>query len=411
MNVSPTAVVVATLAFGSIPALAQDAAIQGEGYQVGERSVVHPSVGAQTGYASNIFYDDDNTIGAGLLRIVGQLSLEPLDDKNGRPADFKYSAGLRLEYQEFLSGNTNVTSQRNLGIGADLLLGLKAASEFPITFEDHFIRTNRPTNFESASTLSRDINSFKAGIAYVPAGRNIAGRLHYTNKIDIFENDSSANFASRLLNEVKLGVDWQFLPITRFFAEASYGLNSGIATNSTKVSSSPMRGIAGAASAITESITLRAHGGYALGSYSAGPSYSSFIYHLEGGYRYSPVGRARLIFDRNFSDSINANFYGDYMAKFALDQQVQRVLVEADAAVRLRSYGGVPSLIGPTASRDDLILSAGIRGSLELRSWVMLEATYRTQIVETDFVAMTDGQADDPGYATHQILVGANAAF
>ncbi len=412
MKFSPTAAVVALLMGCSATALAQDAVIQGSGYQVGERTVVHPTVGAQTGYVSNVFFEDGDSTGAGTLRILGQLSLAPMEDvsdKGGTPPDYKFSAGARFEYQEFLSGNDNVTAQRNLGLGADLLLGVKPASEFPITVEDHFVRTNRPTNFESASTLARDINSFRAGVAYVPAGRNISGRLHYTNTVDFFEGQSS--FANRLLNDFTLGVDWQFLPITRFFVNASYGLNSGLGGDSTKVSSTPMRGTAGVATALTESITLRTHAGYAIGSYSTGASFASYIYHLEGGYRYSPVGRVALIFDRDFRDSINANYYGDYLVKLAVDQQIDRVMLQASVAGTLRSYAGVPAIIGPTTTRDDFIVSAAVMPSLELRDWIALNASYNFQTVQTDFVAMADGQLDDPSYVRHQVMVGANATF
>ncbi len=274
MKFSPTAAVVALLALGSTTAYAQDAIVQGSGYQVGERTVLHPSVGAETGYTTNVFFEDTSAVGSGVFQLTGKLALEPMSDvsgKGGTPPDYTFSAGARFQYQEFLSGNNNVTGQRNLGLGADLLLGIMPASQFPISVEDHFIRTNRPTNFESNSTLSRDLNSFKAGISYIPEGRNLSGRLHYTNTIDYFEGDTSA-FASRLLNEFKLGVDWQFLPITRFFAEASYGLNGGLGSESTKVSSNPARGILGVATAVTETITLRAHAGYGFGSYAAGPS-------------------------------------------------------------------------------------------------------------------------------------------
>tara|TARA_R110002096_G_scaffold16898_2_gene57700 strand:+ start:31020 stop:32261 length:1242 start_codon:yes stop_codon:yes gene_type:complete len=413
MKFSPTAAVVAFLAIGSSTALAQDAIVQGSGYQVSENAVVHPSIGAQTGFDSNVFYEDSSAVGAGVFRLVGGLALEPMEDgsgKGGTPPDYTFSAGARFAYQEFLSSNDNVVAQRNLGLGADLLLGIKPASEFPITIEDHFIRTNRPTNFESNSTIGRDINTFKAGIAYVPEGRNISGRLHYSNTIDFFEGNGSA-FARRLLNKLTLGVDWQFLPITRFFVEGSYGLNGGLGSNSSKVSSSPARGILGVASAITEAITVRAHAGYGFGSYSAGASYSSYIYHLEGGYRYSPVGRVRLIFDRDFQDSINANFYADYKLKLAVDQQVDRVILQASVAGILRTYSGVPAIVGPVSTRDDVIVAAEISAGFELRDWIALNASYDLQLVQTDFVAATDGEADDPSFVRHQVLVGATAAF
>lgn len=414
MKFSPTAAMVAFLAMGSSAAYAQDAIVQGSGYQVSERTVLHPSIGAETGYVSNVFYDDQESVASAMLRILGTLAIAPMEDvsgKGGTPPDVTFSAGARFSYEEFLSGNDNVQAQRNLGLGVDLLLGFMPAGTFPITFEDHFIRTNRPTNFESNSTLNRDINSFKAGIGFQPQGRNLSARLHYTNTIDYFEGDGSA-FANRLLNEFTLGIDWQFLPITRFYAEASYGINGGLGSESIKVSSNPMRGVLGVATAITERTTLRAHGGYAYGGYDAGASFSNPIYGVEGGFRYSPFGRVTLLFERDFRDSINANYFSDYMGKLVIDQQIERVLVQAHAAVRLRTYSGVPDIVGPMTTRDDFIMSTGAKASFELREWIALNASYDMQLVQTDFITMTAGdELDDPSFIRHQVMAGAAASF
>lgn len=412
MKFTSTAVVVAALSLSSAAVHAQEATVQGAGYQVGEGTVVHPSIGAETGFVSNVFYEDESSIAAGLLRILGKLAIEPMEDrsnKGGAPADVDFSAGLRVEYQEYLTTNGSAQDQRNVGLGADLMLGLKPQSTFPISFEDHFIRVNRPTNFESNSTLSRDINSFRAGVAYKPEGRNLSGRLNFKNTIDVFESSESA-FANRLLNDIELGIDWQLLPITRFFIQGSYGFNTGLGSASTKVSSNPIRGTAGVATAVTESITLKAHGGYALGGYD-GASYSDFIYHVEGGFRYSPVGRVRFIFDRDYKDSINANYYGEYMGKFVLDQQVSRVMLQANAAARLRSYAGVDPTLGGGTVRDDFILSVQARATLELREWLGLSASYELSSVATDYRTSEDGEIDDPSFIRHQAMVGATAAF
>ncbi len=417
MKFTSTATVVATFATTAILATtgtanAQDATVQGPGYALNESTVAHPSVGAETGYISNVFYEEDTPAGAGVLRILGKISITPSNagERTGTPPEFTYSAGARFEYEEFISSNASVKDQRNLGLGVDVALGIKPASTFPVTIDNNFVRTNRPTNFESNTVLSRDINTFKAGVKYVPQGRNISGRLRYTNTLDYFESDGSA-FANRMLNNFQLGVDWQFLPITRFYAQASYGINGGLGADSTKVSSNPIRGSLGVASAITESITLRAHGGYAHGSYAERASFSGFVYGLEAGYRYSPIGRVRLIFDRDFKDSINSNFYGDYMAKVALDQQIQRVMLQASVEGHLRSYGGVDASFGGGDTRDDVILAAGVRANYEMREWLGLNASYTMRSVQTEFVSMIGGEIDNPDFARHQVTAGATAAF
>lgn len=405
-----TAAVVAILCCGSAEALAQDAAIEGAGHPVGEGTVVHPSVSATTGFVSNVFYEDETPVSAGVLQVVGKLAIMPIERAGDDKPDIDFLGGAHVQYEEFLSGNSNARAQRNLGLGLDALIGIRPTSTFPVTIEDHFLRSNRPTNFESNNTLARDLNSFKAGVAYRPEGRNISGRLGFKNTIDVFESDGSA-FANRILNEVEAGVDWQFLPITRFYAQASYGLNSGLGGSSTKVSSSPIRGKAGVNSAITEAITVRANTGYSIGGYSSGASFSGFTYHLGVGYRYSPVGRIRLVLDRDFKDSLNANFYGEYMVQAALDQQVDRVLVTANVSARLRTYEGIATSFGGGSTRDDIILSAAAKASYELRDWLGLNASYAMSVVSTDYISIVGADSDDPSYARHDVMLGATAAF
>ncbi len=405
-----TAAVVAILCLGTTEALAQDTSVEGAGYPVGEGTIVHPSVSGETGFISNVYYEDDTPTASGVFRLMGKLEIKPEERTQEDNPDLDFSGGIRFQYEEYLSGNSRVREQRNLGLGADLMLGIRPMSTFPITFEDHFMRVNRPTNFESTNTLSRDINSFKAQVAYKPEGRNLSGRLHFKNTIDIFESSESA-FANRMLNNIGLGIDWQFLPITRFYIQGSYGFNGGLGSSSTKVSSSPIRGRAGINSAITESITVRAHAGYAYGGYASGASYAGVTYHLGVGYRYSPVGRVQLIFDRDFKDSINSNFYGEYSLKLVVDQQIERVLLAAHIAGRLRGYEGIDMSFGGGANRDDVILSAGVKAGYELRDWLAVNAHYAMSMVSTDYRSVVSGQADDPSYLRHDVLVGATAAF
>ncbi len=401
----------------SSTAHAQDVSVQGPGYKVGEGTVVHPTVGAETGFISNVFYEDTSPIAAAILRLTGDLAFASADiedeavglnENEGEPPKYDFSAGLRMTYEEYLSGERTVQDQRNLGIGANIALTVFPQGKVRFSISDNFIRTNRPTNFESSRLLSRNVNHIKAGIAIQGKDSSLKTSFRVENTIDFFES-TGAGIANRQQSLLGARLDWQFLPITRFYFDASYGLYSAIG-NGTRVSATPLRLILGADTAITERTTVKVYSGFVTGFYASGADYLTAAYGAEFGLRYSPVGRATLGYKHDFVDSINANFYSDHALELKVDQQVSRALVTAKAQAILRSYQGISPLIG-ASTRDDFILGVGVDAGYEMKEWLALSANYLTQVVATDYVSVVDGDRDDPSYARHTFMVGANAAF
>lgn len=408
MKFTSIATTIVALCWGANQAYAQDAAIQGTGYEVGKRAVLHPTIGAHTGFISNVFYEENTTATSPFLDIAATISLQTKEQSLGK-TDFEFSIGLRADYQEYVSSNSNITNQRNLGLGADVALRLMPTGTIPISVEDHFIRTIRPTNFESINSLARDINTIKLGIGIKPSSSTLSAETHFLNTIDLFES-SRSRFANRMLNEIGLGINWQFLPLTKLFIKGSYGFN-GKFGDGTKPSSTPIRGMVGLATNITETLTTRMHFGYGYAPYGEGAGYSNLLWHVEAGLRYSPSGRFRLLFDRDFKDSVNSNFYGQYMGKAIIDQQIEKLIVSANVALMQRTYRGVDQSLGGGETRDDVILSTGINAAYAMKEWLELNASYDLASVTTDYRTNFGGAEDDPGYIRHQAMAGVTAAF
>ncbi|MCP4448941.1 MAG: outer membrane beta-barrel protein [Myxococcales bacterium] len=401
-------------------AIAQDAIVEGPGVKVSEGTVLHPSVGVQTGVISNVFYEDTNPTASPVVQLLAKFALasttgeegELDSESRGDPPSVEFRAGLDLLYAEYLSSNSSVTAQRDLAVGGRLHLGLLPKSTVSFAIDDSFNRSTRPTNFESERNLDRDINLIKAQVKYRPSGRSISAGLSFRNTIDIFES-SGSQFANRMKNILGARVDWKFLPITRFFVEASYGLISGLGEEATtyKSSSTPLRGVIGTDTAITETTTIRTKAGYGVGFYAGGEDYSGILFALEVGYRYSPMGRFTVEYSKDFKDSINGNFYGEHAIKVGVDQQLDKVSLAAIAATRLRGYRGINSIVGGGPTRDDLIVSAGLRASYVIQDWLAMTAEVDTAIVSTEYLSVSEGLADDPSYVRHQVLAGISAAF
>lgn len=414
---------VATLLALTSTAMAQDAIVEGPGYQVSEGTVLHPSVGAETGAISNVFREQDDGILSPVLRLLVDLDLatrpperlgqaEDASGSTATPPKVEFRSGMRLTYTEFLTGNAAARAQRDLGINADIHLVVYPQGTTRFTVQDTFIRDVRPRNFESRGSLDRDINHLTLKVGFHPRGRSISGSARYENTIDIFESDGS-QFANRLQHLLGARVEWRFLPITVFSLDGSFGLYSGLGAEAEafKVSSSPLRIVLGAATAITERTTLRATIGFAKGFYSSGADYTTAIGSLAFGYRYSPMGRVVVSYAHELKDSINANFYRDHALKLAVDQQIERVLVQGSLEARLRGYRGVPMSLGGGDTRDDLIFAARLDGHYVIRDWLAITGHYQTMVDSTDFRYDALDVIDDPSYVRHEIMAGARAAF
>jgi hypothetical protein len=404
--------------------------VTGIGIKVGEGTVLHPQLGIETGVVSNVFYEDAGPVTAGLLRILAEIGTGSLpnqrlnirstgDDQSSgttqtltatNTGDFQYSANLYASWDQYLSTNDSVSTQG--GLGGGLLLRGIVNPQHPLqfAFQEHFSRVIRATNFESRDDTNRDVNALSLRLNYLPGGRSLGGWLYYQNIIDVFEDDSQ-QFANRMHNLVGLRVNWQWLPMTRVFADVSQGYFTGIG-DSQKVSSYPFTGLVGIQTALTLNTTLNTHVGYTNGFYSSGPSYSNVAAGLLFGYRYSPLGRVTAMYSYQHQDSINANFYRDHVVQGSIEQYFVPFVLFARPEMRLRQYEGTLVMGSTGTTRDDLILSATVGMRYSFRDWIAGTLDYQLSSVQTDFTYDAGGGlVDDPSYIRHELLLGVRAAY
>lgn len=406
--------------------------VTGSGIKIGEGTVFHPQFGIETGVVSNVFYQSDNRVTSGLLRLLAEigtsslpparLTLRTSGATEGEDAptqtltatatgDFLYSANLYATWDQYLSTNSDVTSQGGLG-GGLLVRGIvNAQAPLQFGFQEHFNRIIRATNFESGSDTNRDVNQLSLRLSYVPPGRSLRGYLYYSNTIDVFEA-STQQFANRMHNLAGLRLNWQWLPLTGVFLDVSQGYFTGIGS-SDKINSYPLTVRAGIQTALTLNTTVNTHIGYTNGFYSAGPSYSNVVAGALVGYRYSPLGRVTLLYSFNHQDSINANFYRDHLVQGGIEQYLVPFVVFVHPEMRLRRYEGtiVMGTNGAT-TRSDLIVGATAGMRYSFREWIAGTVNYQLSVVQTDFEYDAGGGVIiDPSYTRHELLVGVRAAY
>jgi len=396
--------------------------VEGKGVKIGEGSVLRPSFGLETGYVSNVFYTQSNPTGAGLLRLLAQIGTGSLsqarlaspsgEDQSGdNRGELEYRADLRAAYDLLLSNGRFVSDTGGLTAGLSLHGLTNPSGSVSFGFDEDFNRLIRATNFESSADTNRDVNSLRLSLLFHPHGRTLSGYLYYQNLIDVFEKNTQ-QFADRWDNVVGVRPQWQWLPQTQVYADVSEGIDSGLGKASTKVTSYPLIAKAGLATLLNVNTTINVEAGYTNGFYSSGPSFSGPLIGAQAGYRYSPLGRITALYQLQYQDSINANYYRDHVFQLSLRQMVEPLTFLIQPELRLREYSGITIVQGPP-TRDDVIVSVLAGAHYNFRNWIAATLDYRFSTVQTNYRYMPigGGTIDDPSYVRHEILLGVRAAL
>ncbi len=394
----------------------------GPGVKITDGSVLHPTLGVRGGYISNVFYEEEDQVGAGVLYVLAGLHLATLPPERLHPIDgedsdmahpkLQFRIGGQARYQEILSSSEAAKDQRALGAQADLELVAFPYGPFRIELEDHFVRYVRPRNFETTGSLHRDVNDLHAGFVIQPGGRMLQFGAFYENTIDVFESPR-VEFANRIQHRVRARADWTFLPYTKAFLEGSLGFFDGLG-DSQKVPSMPLRVQLGLLTAITPNFTVRARAGYAQGFYESGADYQAPIGGVELGWEYRPLGRIELGYQYDYRDSINANFYSEHQARLAFSQGVGRAVATLYGTGYLRTYQGIPAFFMPdggATARTDVILETGAELAYHLRDWLVLSALYELSALKSDTTYNFMGEADDPRFLRHDATLGLEVRY
>lgn len=420
----------AVATFDPSDAVAPISVVEGPGVKVGEGTVLHPIFGVETGFISNVFYEDQDPNPAGLLRLLAQMGSGSLPlsrltspgmlayDQSGSgdqqtPAesagDFQYRADLRLSYDLLLSTNNRTTEAGGLGAGGTVRGLVNPMRTWAFGFADEIRRLIRAANFETDADTNRIINDIKLRLFFQPPGRTLSGFLRYDNTIDYFERQRQ-RFANRIQHTFGLRAMWRIFPMTRIYADASIGVYGPLGAESTKASSFPLLTYAGVQTLLSLNTTVSVQAGYTNGFYSAGPSYSAPVLGAEVGYRYSPLGRATVMYQYTHQDSVNANFFRDHVIRFWLQQMYVPFALTLQPELHFRQYSGITAVDGGPV-RNDIIFSMAAGVHYNFRNWIAGTLGYHLGVVQTNYRYMTDGLIDNPGYIRHELVAGVRVAM
>jgi hypothetical protein len=411
------------------------------GIRLSDDTILHPNVELASGYQTNVFYREDNSTsgapGAGIVRISGGMAIVPVKPPSGDgQAAQPEAAGARLDF----SGNMNLTWNQyvapedgndiagDLGIGLIAQVGVNPQNPLSFAVRDSFTRVVNPPRLVNAETLDRDKNEAVLTMTYKPGGGAFQFYGTFSWMIDLFERSSSA-LPNRTSYIGAGGFRWQWLPMTQFNFEMSYGVVT-ILEDSTKTAmgttmaekptSTPLRANFGVSTLITPTFGVVIKGGYGNGFYDTGPNYNSYLAQVEGRYSLSSTSRVAFGYEREFSDSVTANFYQDHGFYGKIGTLLAgRLQLRSKLDMRLRTYEGVIAVstggktFEPSSStRNDFVVRLDAGAEYQISPMLVAGIDYVMSANNTEFFMLDpvqeamDGRGEDPAkFLWQEIMV------
>jgi len=394
---------------------------EGPGFQVGDFEL-HPGLGVEIGYDSNLYYTEDDPAFAiprdsAILRAAAHINIATRGAQRraegeaggdggsqGNPSA-TFRGGLSGTFYHFFNDN----NRTNMEVDANLNLHLLPNRPFGIILTEQFGRSVRPftesTVSQSFARLRNDAGvqfdfQTDGGILKISAGYNFI--------VDYFEDDSF-QYANSFLHRITLSETFRFLPQTAIIHDTTFRVNDVI-SHPTPDPLNPvpllndgflLRTRIGLNGALTTNFSVLAMVGYAAGFYNTplvgvpgepdyDQEYESVTAHV--GARWQIVENVRLNFgyDRDFQPSYLGNFYRRDRGYIDFQTLIEGAfLLGAEVSLGYYEFGqpvdtlGDP--LGTTTSRGDIRFVGGLFAEYRFTEWLGVNATFRYTGNYTDY--------------------------
>jgi hypothetical protein len=353
------------------------------GIQIADGVIMHVGAGAESGYDTNVFYQDKsstNYLGSGILRATGFAQIGNASRTGQVPAGMAFTAGAGLQYRRYLSDDPALSGYKNAFMPtAHLSLGV-SSGQFGFSFLDSFVRMEDTPYTPGQESFVRDSNTASVEGRWAPGGGRLSSTLRYTNILDIYE-DQSLKLSSSVGHQLLLDVSWKWLPKTALFVQASQGYITYLYDASTKIPSYPLRAFAGLRGLVTPRIAALLALGYVNGFYSTGTNTGGFLgsSYLQAQAMMTPtlVSRIVLGYKHDFSNSVVSSFtYDDTVYLSYAHQIAGRVAASLSGRYIRRNFQG--NVVGLMAGEERIDNLFTVGGSVDYypRNWIYLGVGY-----------------------------------
>lgn len=374
---------------------------EGSGLRVGDFEL-HPGIGSELGYISNVYSDEENELGSLTLRIAPHVFLSTLSgersatDEGQTPGMIAFRGGISASIEHYFAEGSPDTI-----FGTDLNLQLRVAPERPVSFTltEDFNRTSTPFNdpatdpgqFGSPEVdYARYTEVATAKLNFQTRGGLLKAGLGYRFGYNWFaaeiydDNDN-------LTHTIDLNAAWEFLPKTAIFYDAAfihqnYTQNDeapSVPGQSPLVDNDRLSSRIGVNGAITSRLSATLAAGYLVGMFDDDNDVEGVTLNVEGRWIPSPVSEWGLGYERDFSSAYQGNFVERNQVYTRLRFLFGGAMVVAGKlAIEFLEFG-VDPIQGP---RSDTRYSADVSGEYRFVDWCAVTAQLGLLIDDTDFV-------------------------
>jgi len=434
------AFIATTLSAASVHAqgwLADRSRAEGSGIRLGNFEL-HPGVGAEGGYDSNVFLSE-NPQDSPVLRIAPHLYLQTLGaersgDAGPPPVEFKAGVSGSLKHYFETQAGTNI------GAGQDAKLTLRPGAIVTFELSEEFKRNIDPftdpgvqipdtvpdpddppveeTPADSDLSFARDQLSLGARAQLGTPGGVFKAGLGYKFAIDHFEADE---FAANRANSHTVSGDtsWEFFPKTALFWDGSVTRNNFINSTdelsldemamepSLRNDSTTTKTRLGLNGGLTARVGFTLAGGYGAGFFDAGDGFEAVLAQAEIRWRPEETILWSFGYDRETTSSYQGNFVR--MDRIKTGTQLMLggiVVIQGRVELAFLNFGVDPEL----GERDDMQFLATLSGEYRLVDWfaITAEANYWQNF--TDFVYVNElGEEDAAKYKRFEGWLGVRA--
>lgn len=431
---------------------------QGPGFRVGDFEL-HPGLGVEVGYDSNLYYTDDNPTppihrtDTGILRVTPHLTFSTMTGErvsgegegsaSTTPPTVTFQGGISAAYYEFFAD----PSRRNLGLDVGLRLTVLPQRPFGFSVYDTFSRAVRPfvENINSATGMARDTNNAGLQLNFQTDGGVLQVMAGYDFGLQFYE-DTTFQYSNAFVHSMTLQETYRFLPQTALIQDNSVRytnyFNGGAGSAPVGLHDSwQLQTRIGLNGAITNNISLTGMVGYAAGFFtSPTPSmyvqnYDNVVGQLQLSWNIVPGTRVALGYNRSYNTAVLGNYASNDRGYISFSTVVGGVfLLGVDADVAYVDYGvivgpsgSLPCSVGSSGpvggacipSREDVRVTASIFAEYRLTDWLGINTTLRYMGDFTSFhynVAMTSGGTttlvpDPAGYNKFEAFLGVRVFY
>jgi hypothetical protein len=400
---------VATLLIGRSPKveaqywLEDRARAEGRGFRLGDLEL-HPGVGAEMGYDTNVFYRAENPEDSAILRISPHLFLSTLgaerrnlneEGERRTPPALTFRGGFFGSYYHYFS----TENKDNLSASVDLHLNINPERPFSVSLDGTYTRSVMPfVDYydRNVPNYARDDVGVGPKLVFSTKSGLLSGAVGYKLGAGFYEDDG-LKYNNSITHNVSLDGHWQFYPRTALIYDGNFAIqkytkwkpSSPALLNDNRRISSRL-GINGA---LTTRVALTLRAGYTAGFFDGSyEDYDGVIGQAE--LRWTPVEAFnwKLGYERSYTSSFQGNYGRQDRVYTNASLMVGRVfLMDAEVWAGFLHYGvprtGSGDALGADGeeNRKDTRISASLGAEYRFISWLGLNAKvgYSTNI--TDF--------------------------